>query len=88
MANTKSAQKNARKAVARTAINRARMSALRTAIKKVETAIGGGKKDEAQGALRAAEPVLMKGAKNGMVHRNYVARKLSRLSARVKALST
>lgn len=87
MANTKSAEKNARKAITRTVINRARMSALRTAIKNVETAIGGGRKDEAQTALRAAQPVLMRGAKVGMVHRNYVARKLSRLSARVKALS-
>ncbi|MBM3600628.1 MAG: 30S ribosomal protein S20 [Alphaproteobacteria bacterium] len=86
MANIKSAAKQARKAVRNAATNKARMSRIRTYVKKVEAAIESGDKNAAQSALKAAQPELHRGAGKGYLHRNTVARKLSRLSARVKAL--
>jgi small subunit ribosomal protein S20 len=86
MAKTKSARKNARQAVARTAVNRARDSRVKTYMKKVEVAIASGNKKQAQDAFKAAQPVLMRGVGQKVVHKNTVARKLSRLSARIKAL--
>lgn len=59
---------------------------MRTFVKKVEAAIAGGDKSQATEALRAAQPELQRAAGKGVIHSNTVARKLSRLSARVKAL--
>lgn len=81
-----SARKAARQAVRRHAVNVARVSTIRTHLKKVEAAILAGNKSEAQAALKAAQPILMRGTQGGMIHKNLVARKLSRLSARIKAL--
>lgn len=72
----------------RTARNQARKSRMRTFVKKVESAISGGDKLAAVAALRAAQPELQRAAGKGVVHRNTVARKLSRLAARIKALRT
>ncbi len=87
MANTASAQKRIRQTAKRTARNQARKSRMRTFVKKVETALAGGKKDEAAEALRAAQPEMQRAANKGVIHHNTIARKISRLSARVKALS-
>ena len=87
MANSPQARKRIRQAERRTAVNRARVSQYRTYVKKVETAIASGDKSAAQDALRAAQPILMSGVSNGIVHKNTVARKISRLSRRVKALA-
>ena len=87
MANIRSAKKQARQAVKRTAVNRARASRLRTFLRKVEEAIAAGNKATAAAAFRAAQPELMRGAQKKILHRNAVARKLSRLSARIKRLS-
>ncbi len=86
MANIKSAKKRARRALARTAINNARRSRIRTYVKKVETAIAGSDKEAARAALKAAEPELMRGVSKGLLHRNNAARKISRLAARVKSI--
>ena len=85
MANSPQARKRIRQAERRTAVNRARVSHYRTYVKKVETAIASGDKSAAQDALRAAQPILMSGVSKGIVHKNTVARKISRLSRRVKA---
>ena len=87
MANTPSARKRIRQTERRTARNAARKSRMRTFIKKVEAAIAGGDKDVAVAAFRAAQPELQRAATKGVVHANAVARKLSRLSARIKAIS-
>ena len=87
MANIKSAIKAARKAKRQTQVNTARMSSLRTAVRKVEEAIAGGDKEKARAAFRMAEPEVMRGVRQGMIHRNMAARKLSRLSARIKAMA-
>jgi small subunit ribosomal protein S20 len=86
MANTASAQKRIRQTAKRTERNKARKSRVRTFVKKVETAIAGGDKDAAAAALIAAQPEMQRAATKGVVHANTVARKISRLSARVKAL--
>jgi small subunit ribosomal protein S20 len=87
MANTASAQKRIRQTAKRTARNQARTSRMRTFIKKVELAVAGGDKDAATAALRAAQPEMQRAAGKGVIHANTVSRKISRLSARVKALT-
>ena len=85
MANTKSSKKAARVAVRRTSINKNRLSRIRTYVRKVEEAIATGNQAAAAEALKAAQPELMRGAQKGVLHKNTVSRKVSRLSARVKA---
>ena len=87
MANHESAKKRARQIERRTAVNRARESRIRTFVKKVETAIESGDKSAAQAALRTAQPEVHRGITKGVMHKNTAARKLSRLSARIKALT-
>jgi small subunit ribosomal protein S20 len=86
MAHHKSAKKRIRQTVRRTAINRARTSRVRTFLKKVEDAIATGDKAAARAAFVEAQPEMHRGVVKGLLHRNTVARKLSRLSARIKAL--
>jgi small subunit ribosomal protein S20 len=86
MANTKSAKKAARQAERRTLINKARRSRVRTYVRKVEEAIASGDKEAANEALRAAQPEIMRSASKGIIHKNTASRKISRLSARIKAL--
>lgn len=87
MANTDSARKRIRQIEKRTARNRARKARMRTFLRKVEQAISAGDKDAARAAFRAAQPELQRAAIKGVIHDNAVARKLSRLSARIKALA-
>ena len=87
MANTASARKRIRQTKRRTERNQARKSRMRTFVKKVEAAIGGGDKKTASAALSAAQPEMQRAAGKGVVHRNTVARKLARLSARIKAMA-
>ncbi len=87
MANTASARKRIRQTEVRTARNVARRSRMRTFIKKVETAIASGDKAQAAAALRAAQPELQRAVGKGVAHHNTIARKISRLSARIKAIT-
>ena len=87
MAHHKSAEKRIRRNARRYSINHARKSRIRTFVKKVETAIQRGDKAAAQQALKQAEPELARGVNKGVIHRNTKARKVSRLSQRVKALA-
>ena len=86
MANTPQSKKRARQNERRFAVNKARRSRIRTYLRKVEEAIASGDKDAASAALKAAQPELMRGVTKGVFHKNTAARKMSRLSARVKAL--
>jgi small subunit ribosomal protein S20 len=86
MANTLSAKKRVRKIARRTQVNRARVSRVRTYLRKVEEAIASGDKAAAAAALKEAQPVLHAGANKGTLHRNTVARKLSRLARHINAL--
>lgn len=86
MANSPQARKRIRRNAKREVINTNRVSRIRTYLKRVETAIEGGDKQEATEALRAAQPELMRGVAKGIFHKNTAARKMSRLSKRVAAL--
>ena len=86
MANTPQAKKRIRRNEKRADINGARLSRIRNFLKKVEVAIEGGDKDNAQAALKAAQPELARGVARGVFHKNTAARKMSRLSKRVSAL--
>ena len=86
MANTSSARKATRKIARRTVINKRRRSYLRSCVRRVEEAIATGDAGAASAALRAAEPVIMRAAQKGVVHRNAASRKVSRLSHRVAKL--
>jgi small subunit ribosomal protein S20 len=87
MAQHKSAKKRIRRNARRTVVNGARRSRIRTFITKVEQAIDGGKKDEAAAALKAAQPEIQRGVTKGVVLKNTASRKISRLNARIKAMS-
>lgn len=87
MANTPQSKKRARQNERRLAVNKARRSRIRTYLRKVEEALASGDTDAAKSALRAAQPELMRGVTKGVLHKNTAARKMSRLSARVRALS-
>jgi small subunit ribosomal protein S20 len=87
MANTKSAQKAVRQTLRRTAVNKSRRSEMRTYVRKVEEAIAAKDPAAAAEALRAAEPKLARAAQKNIVHKNAAARKISRLTKRVKALA-
>ncbi len=83
MANSLQAKKRVRQTARRTAVNRQRMSRVRTFVSKVEDAISSGDRDAAATVLKDAESELMKGARAGVIHRNAASRKVSRLSRRI-----
>ena len=87
MANTSSAKKATRVAARRAKINQNRTTAIRSFVRKVEEAITGGKKADAEAALKNATPKLMRGAQKGVMHKNTASRKVSRLTKRVKAMT-
>ncbi|MBL8562748.1 MAG: 30S ribosomal protein S20 [Gemmobacter sp.] len=85
MANTPQSKKRARQSEARYAVNKARRSRIRTFLRKVEEAIASGDQAAATEALKNAQPELARGVSKGVLHKNTVSRKISRLAARVKA---
>lgn len=87
MANHRSAKKRIRRNAKRAVINGARISRIRTFVKKVEIAIQSGDEVAAREAFRKAQPELHRGVTQGVLHRNTASRKISRLAARVKALA-
>jgi len=86
MANTTSARKAERKRQRRTEINKNRHSRLKTTVRGVEEAIASGDKNAAAAALKAAEPLLVRTAQKGIGHKRTASRKVSRLTARVRAM--
>ena len=76
MPRTKSARKQMRQAVGRTARNRSQRSALRTAIKKVRAALAG---KEGKSAFLEAEKLLDRAGRKGIIHPNTAARHKSRM---------
>jgi small subunit ribosomal protein S20 len=87
MANTPQSKKRARQSERRADVNKSRRSRIRTFLRKVEEAIESGDRDAASAALIAAQPELMRGVTKGIFHKNTASRKMSRLSARVKAIA-
>jgi small subunit ribosomal protein S20 len=86
MANTPQAKKRIRRNTNRAEINGARVSRIRSFVKKVELAIAGGDKSAAAEALKAAQPELARGVARGVLHKNTASRKMSRLSKRVAGM--
>ena len=86
MANTPQSKKRARQNERKLEVNKARRSRIRTFLKKVEEAISSGDKNAANTALKSAQPELMRGVTKGVYKKNTAARKMSRLSSRVKSL--
>lgn len=86
MANHASAKKRIRTNARRNEINTARTSRLRTFVKKVEAALVGGDAKAAEDAFKVVQPEILRGVSKRIISKNTAARKLSRLSARIKAL--
>jgi len=86
MANTPQAKKRIRRNDRRADVNGARVSRIRTFIKKVESALTSGDKTEAAAALAAAQPELARGVSKGVLHKNTASRKFARLTKRVASL--
>ena len=86
MANTPQARKRIRRNERRAAVNKARLSRIRTYVKKVESAIAAGDKASAETALKAAQPELARGVAKGVMHKNTASRKYARLNKAVLAL--
>ncbi len=87
MANTKSAKRAARVSERRLDVNKSRRTRLKSGVRTVEEAIASGKKADAEQALKAAEPMLMRSAQKGVVHKKTASRKVSRLTARIKSMT-
>jgi small subunit ribosomal protein S20 len=81
-----SAEKRARQSVKRNLHNRNVESGVKTVLKKVETAVTSGNRDDAGKALLLAVKALNKAASKGVVHRNTASRNISRLTKKVNAL--
>jgi small subunit ribosomal protein S20 len=67
--------------------NKARKSRVHGAIRRVEEAVAAGDKDAALAALRAAQPEMQRAVTKGVLKANTISRKISRLSASVKAVA-
>jgi small subunit ribosomal protein S20 len=87
MANTTSAKKATRKITHKTAVNKARRTRMRNAVKSVEDAISKGNRDAALSAMKQAEPELMKAAQVNVIHKNMASRKVSRLAHQIAKLA-
>ena len=83
MANHKSAKTRINRNSKRSVINGARKSRVRTFVKKVEAAIAASDKET---AFKTAESELMRSVRKGVFPMNKVARTVSRLSKKIKAL--
>ena len=70
----------------KTAVNKSRRTNMRSNLRTLEEAIEAGDKTAAEAVFKAVQPVVMKSASKGIIHKNTASRKISRLSARVKAL--
>ncbi len=83
----KSTIRRARQSERRHERNRATLNAVKTLIKKVQTAVAGKKTDEAKSLLREATAAIGKAASKGVLKPNTASRRISRLTQHVNALS-
>ncbi len=86
MANSAQARKRARQAIKQRSHNMSLRSTLRTAIKKVQSAIVAGDKTAAQAVFSTSMSTIDSVADKKIIHKNKAARHKSRLSAAIKAL--
>jgi len=86
LANSAQAKKRARQAEDNRQLNASQRSAMRTSIKKLQSAIEAGDKEQATAAFKTAVPHLDRMARKGIIHKNAAARSKSRLNATVRAM--
>ena len=86
MANTKSAIKRIRKISRQTAVNRARKSRYKNALKKMSLLIDSKKKSEALKFLPKLNSELMKIAKTGIIKKQNASRNVSRISKKINLI--
>ena len=86
MANIKSAEKKNRQRIKREARNRSKRSELRTALKKLRSAIASNDSGEATKALQPAVKLLSRAGRRGLVKPNSTSRSISRLTRSVSAI--
>jgi small subunit ribosomal protein S20 len=84
MANHKSSEKRARQTLVRNQRNRQILSTMRTAIRRVREAIDSKQTDKLDALFREAQSVIATTRRKGVIHKNNMARRISRLSAQVK----
>ena len=87
MANNPGAKKSIRKIAARTEVNKARRTRVRTFLRKFQEAVAGGDQAAAKTAFNDAQSELMRAVSKGVVHKNTGSRKVSRLAAQLKKMS-
>ena len=87
MANHKSAKKRIRRNLKRNIFMSSRRNRIRSFAKNVELAISTGERDKALELLKATESEYMRGVKVGAFKLQTASRKISRLSARIKAMN-
>ena len=88
MANHASSKARIKRNARRATINGTRRSRIRTFVKKIELALNAGDAKEAETAFKVAQPEIQRGVAKGILPKNTAARKISRLSARIKALKS
>ena len=88
MAHHASAVKAMRQSRKRRDRNRRNTSKLKTQVKKLQATIAGADKAQAQADLAETYSAIDRAAKQGVIHDNAAARYKSRLSRKVKALSS
>ena len=86
MANTKSAIKRIRRISKQTAVNRARKSRYRNALKKMNNLIASKKKTEALKFLPKLNSELMKVAKTGIIKKQNASRNVSRITKKITSI--
>ena len=86
MANIKSAKKRNKTNEKAAARNRAIKSGVKTAVKKVRTAVEGGDQAAAKEALTNATSVIDKAKAKGVLKKNTASRKVSRLAQTVQKM--
>ena len=86
MANLSSSKKMVRKIERRTARNRDQKSKMRTFIRRVDEAVASGDRAAAENALRAAQPLIARAGRKGLMHKKTASRKVSRLAKQIRAI--
>ena len=86
MPNIKSAKKRVLVSATKQARNKSNNSALKTAIKKFQTAVSEGDKEAAATNYKAAVKAVDKAAGKNLIHKNNAANKKSKMASKLNAM--
>ena len=87
MANIKSAKKRIKVIEKKTALNRARKSQIKTAIRKFDEAVAAGNREEAVARFQYAQKRISQVASKGTIHKNAAARKVAKLAQKLNGMN-